>query len=63
MSSQSVNATESIQLSLTGDEVSMLRMWLPSHIDDLARAAWVGEKWEIWRPQLEAARALLKKLA
>ena len=63
MTLQVANAQPVVQLSLTGDEVSMLRMWLPSHIDDLSRAAWLGEKWEIWRPQLDAARALLKKLS
>lgn len=63
MTHQVANAQSAVQLSLTGDEVSMLRMWLPSHIDDLSRAAWVGEGWEIWRPQLDAARALLKKLS
>lgn len=63
MSPQVADVQPVVQLSLTGDEVSMLRMWLPSHIDDLARAAWIGEKWEIWRPQLDAARALLKKLS
>ena len=63
MTHQVENVQSVVQLSLTGGEVSMLRMWLPSHIHDLSRAAWLGEKWEIWRPQLEAARALLKKLS
>jgi hypothetical protein len=49
-------------MSLSVAEVSMLRMWLPSHIDDLQRASWVGEPWEIWKPQLEASRSLLKKI-
>jgi hypothetical protein len=63
MGRQSLTAVKSIELSLTVAEVEMLRMWLPSQIDDLARASWVGKPWEIWRPQLDAARSVLQKIS
>lgn len=53
---------DSKEVSLEIAEVNLLRMWLPSLIDDLQRASWVGKPWEIWRPQLTAAHSLLSKI-
>lgn len=63
MRSQSVNEKESLQLSLSAAERDMLRMWLPEHIASLETSVKVDEAWQIWRSQLDAARALLQKIA
>lgn len=63
MRSQPVNEKETLQLSLSTAERDMLRMWLPEHIASLETSAKVDEAWQIWRSQLDAARALLQKIA
>lgn len=44
-------------------EKAMLRMWLPLHIESLHAVVERSHRWEIWRPQLEAARSLFQKIS